>query len=108
MAAVLAANDVRGGDGALRLAGFQGKNPDRLVQLDISETELDDAAMQQVSRMTNLESLILDGTRITDAGIVHLQKLAKLKVLLLSHTKVTPTRTRELQKALPNAIIFGP
>ena len=84
------------------------QNPARLVQVDIEGSEVDDAAMQQFSRMTNLESLLLDSTRITDAGIIHLHKLTKLKVLSLSHTNITQNGVRELQKALPNTIIYGP
>ncbi len=83
----------------------QLRNPARLTQVDLGETEIDDVAMELIGKMTNLEYLLLDGTRVTDAGLPHLHTLTKLKSLLLVKTQVTWGGGRELQKSLPKTTI---
>ena len=50
----------------------------------------------------NLQLLSLDGTQVTDAGLVHLKRLSSLRWLKLTRTKVTDDGVRELQKSLPH------
>ena len=104
----------------------------RLTHVSLCNTGFDDAAMEQVGRMINLEYLWLDHTHVTDAGIAHVQRLTNLKVLYLNEaditdaglkqlaglnqltdlwlrqTQVTHNGIRDLQKSLPNCTITGP
>jgi hypothetical protein len=45
-------------------------------------------------------------TQITDAGLVHLKELTNLQDLNLIETPITDSGVAELQKALPNCLIF--
>jgi hypothetical protein len=109
------------------LARFRSSG--RLTHLSLSNTGFDDAAMEQVGRMINLEQLwlhhalvtdvgfthvekltklqlfSLDEAQITDAAVTHLTRLNGLKYLSLRHTLVTDKGVLELQKALPNCQI---
>ena len=49
--------------------------------------------------------LNLNRTEITDAGLSHLKKLTNLQTLFLKDTKVTDAGIAELQEALPNCEI---
>ncbi len=63
--------------------------------LDLSETDVDDAALADLSRCVHLKILCLNNTRVTDAGLVHLGKLSRLESLYLNNTQVTfPRRWR--------------
>jgi Leucine Rich repeat len=110
-------------------------NPAGMVQLSITGLvhNIDDAAMAQIGKMTNLEVLdLLNCNQVTDAGLVHLSKLTSLKVVSLQffgritdaglkHLAglnrltdvfvgggVTANGIRELQLSLPNTLITGP
>ena len=50
-------------------------------------------------------SLNLSGTQVDDAGVEHLKKLTKLTNLSLLETKLTSTGIAELKQALPNCKI---
>ncbi len=114
----------------------QLSNPAGMIQLGITGLvhDIDDAAMAQIGKMTNLEvSGFLNCNRVTDAGLAQLSKLTSLKELslqyfgritdaglkhlaglnrltdfLVAHSRVTANGIRELQKSLPNAKITGP
>jgi Leucine Rich repeat len=108
-------------------------NPASMIQLGIEENDIDDNAMEYISKMTNLENLNLSSNvRISDAGLEHVRNLTKLKVLNLdrtgvtdsglkhlkgltcltyvglSNTKATRDGIRELRSVLPNCTIPGP
>jgi hypothetical protein len=107
-------------------------NPGRLKDLCLRESEVDDAALEQIEKMTALQVLWLDSTHVTDAGLAHLQYLHNLRNLMLDNTQISDvglryltnlkgltflslTRTQttragisELRAALPNANIVGP
>jgi hypothetical protein len=51
--------------------------------------------------MKQLKKLSLFQTQVTDAGVPHLKRLSNLETLLISGSKITETGTRELQAALP-------
>jgi hypothetical protein len=55
--------------------------------------------------LNNLEELHLLGTDVTDAGLAHLEKLTDLKSLFLDNTNVTSEGVEKLQRALPNCQI---
>ncbi len=78
-----------------------------LKKLRVSETIISDAGLERISLLTSLESLDLSSTQVSDVGLVHLSRLSNLKELSLENTNVTDKGIKELQKALPNALI-GP
>jgi hypothetical protein len=109
------------------------RNPSSMIQLSLEQNDIDDAAVEEIGKMTNLENLVLrENARITDAGLAHLSKLTKLKVLVLEQTGVTDAgltdlkglnsltfldlrKSRatsdgihELQRVLPNCRFSGP
>ncbi|MBC8876727.1 MAG: hypothetical protein H8E44_45440 [Planctomycetes bacterium] len=55
--------------------------------------------------MTDLKALGLARTNVTDAGLEKLKRLTKLTHLDLSATQVTNEGIKELQEALPNCKI---
>jgi hypothetical protein len=84
------------------------RNPARLKELFLCDTDVDDTAMEHIGRMTALERLMLDGTHITDAGLARLHGLKRLEFLSLGKTQVTDAGVSELRAALPNANIVWP
>jgi hypothetical protein len=106
-------------------------HPERLTNVCLSHTQVDDNAMRIIGNMVNLDRIWLDGTRITDVGTVHLERLNQLKLLYLQDTNIsdrslvhlkmlksllqleiggtaiTEDGVSELQRSLPNAKIGG-
>jgi hypothetical protein len=77
----------------------------RLAFITFSPENVDDASLEHVQGMVDLESLSLIGTNVTDAGLEHLNGLKRLQYLTLEGTKVTDEGVKKLQKALPNCTI---
>ena len=76
--------------------------PFRKVQIvDLRNTQVTDAGLAQLKRLTNLKTLGLSWTQVTDAGLVHLEELTGLESLGLSWTRVTDAGLVHL-KELPN------
>ena len=66
----------------------------------------DDAVLVHVGELRRLKKLgFCVGTEVTDAGLVHLRRLTQLQELNLDDTKVTDQGATELQQALPNCNI---
>ena len=58
----------------------------------------DDAAMEYLTELTQLEYVGLHGTQITDAGLAHLKGLTRLSELYIEdHTQVTDAGLRHLE-----------
>jgi hypothetical protein len=57
--------------------------------LDLPGTEVTDAGLERLGKLSGLQSLILSDTQITDAGLQHLSQMPQLKDLCLGGTKVT-------------------
>jgi hypothetical protein len=77
------------------------ENTTELRCLEISQTQIDDAAMPVIGQMKMLSSLGLSKTRITDAGLESLKSLKSLHELDLDGTSVTDTGLESL-KSLKN------
>ncbi|HUT92608.1 MAG TPA: hypothetical protein VMY37_24155 [Thermoguttaceae bacterium] len=60
-----------------------------LTQIDLGGTGVSGAALAQVKKHENIESLSLRSTDVTDADLVHLGALRRLESLDLAHTAVT-------------------
>jgi len=76
-----------------------------LQVLMLHDTQISDVGLVHVQGLTNLEVLLLRNTRVTDAGLVHLAGLNKLKRLELHGTQVTDKGLDELRQTLPNCNI---
>ena len=68
-------------------------------------TEVTDARLVQLERLTQLRYLDLTRTEVTDAGLVHLKGLINLQTLGLARTNVTDAGVGDLQMALPKCQI---
>jgi uncharacterized membrane protein len=69
---------------------------DNIIWLKLGNTELDDNAMQFISRYKNLTRLGLERTKVSDAGLTYLKKLQNLRVLNLSGTQVSMAGLRSV------------
>ena len=56
-------------------------------------------------QLASLRFLQLTDTEVTDAALEHLERLTNLNHLDLTNTRVTPEGVTELQKALPECEI---
>ena len=73
----------------------------QLAWLDVSKTQITDAGLAHIGKLTNLTRLHLEKTGITDAGLPHIAKLEKLEYLNLYGTKVSDAGIANL-KGLKN------
>ena len=89
--------------GLQEVAKLQG-----LETLWLGRTKITDEGLKEVAKLQKLETLSLGGTKITDVGLKEVAKLQNLMGLQLMVTKVTKAGVAELKKALPNCEITGP
>jgi Leucine-rich repeat (LRR) protein len=69
---------------------YDEKSPERpILVVDFSRTEVTDADLVHLKRLTSLRVVDLSGTRVTDAGLEHLKGLTRLFSLSLVGTQVT-------------------
>ena len=67
--------------------GYDDESPERpIVHVDLHQTDVTDAHLVHLERLTSLQSLYLLDTQITDAGLEHLKGLTRLENLLLGYT----------------------
>ena len=80
----------------------------QLVWLKLDNAALDDAAMDEIAKLTTLTRLQLSHTKITDAGVAKLQALQELQSLNLVGTKVTAQGIAKLNglKKLKNLYLY--
>ena len=78
---------------------------ERLVRLDLHQTKVSDAGLKQLSGLKNLRYLNLYGTQVGDAGLETLGGLKELRNVYLWKSKATAQGVKKLQKKLPNAQI---
>jgi hypothetical protein len=64
--------------------------------INLTESNIDDAGLALLARLTKLGHLSLDRTRISNAGLKHLAKLPNLRELSVSNTAVTDAGLDEL------------
>ena len=77
-----------------------------LRELALMRTKLTDAGLANLRGLTLLEDLWLNDTVITDAGLVHLKGLSRLRQVWLNGTRVTDAGVEELQRGLPDLLIY--
>jgi hypothetical protein len=79
-------------DDDLRLVGSFSK----LEEVNLTNSEIDDAGLVHLQRLANLRCLTLQSTNITDGGLIHLRHLLALRDLNLGHTKITDSGLQHL------------
>ena len=77
-----------------------------LVWLNLEATNIDDRAGSIIARIKTLERLDVQETRISDAFLDELKGLTRLTTLNVMRTKVTPRGVARLQKALRRCKIY--
>lgn len=76
--------------------------------LDLSRTEIDDYAVDFVSKLVNLKILNLRDTKVTDSGIQKLDKLKQLERVYVWGTEVTSAGAKQLEKRVEGvSVILG-
>ena len=81
---------------------------ENLKKLDLSQTQIGDAALDAVAKLEGLEWLNLYGTQVTDAGLMKLKGLGNLKKIYLWQSKATPEGAEALKAELPGLeVVFG-
>jgi eukaryotic-like serine/threonine-protein kinase len=68
----------------------------RLDRLQLFNSRITDAGLEQVTRLSNLKFLRLDGGQLTDACLVHLRALTKLEHLELQRTGISDAGLAQL------------
>jgi hypothetical protein len=63
---------------------------------------VDDAFIERLAPLKNLEQLVLAGSGVTDASIPHLERMKSLKTLGVNNAKLTPEGLAKLKTLLPN------
>ncbi len=71
----------------------------QILWVDLSRSQVTDAAAETLAKMTNLERLHLENTKFTDAGIAKLGALPNLEYLNLYGTKTTDGGIAQLASA---------
>ena len=79
-----------------------------LETLDLRATQITDVGLAKLKSLPNLKELLLNGTAITDQGLVHLQEIKSLRRVNVFNCKaVTPRGMAELKKALPGCEVMN-
>ncbi len=91
---------VRTASVADRVCELQWQFPS-LEEFQADGTDVSDAGLVHLSKLTNLRKLLLARTRVTDAGLVHLRGLTNLMELSIDNTDVTDAGLAHL-KGLTN------
>lgn len=73
----------------------------RLFELNLSETDIDDAVLSTLDRLQTLSQLKLNGTLVTDAVIPQLKQLPNLEKVYLSFTDVSLEAILEWRMSMP-------
>lgn len=86
------------GFGAGALACMDGLQ--RLKELHLAGTDVDDAAAEALTRHNHLETLDLEGTSVTDAALPHVARMKQLKLLVLRGTPVSAEAVAAIRKEM--------
>lgn len=71
----------------------------QILWVDLSRSQVTDAGMDTLAKMTNLERLHLENTKVTDAGLAKLGTLTNLEYLNIYGTKTTDGGIAKLASA---------
>mgnify|MGYP000250562928 CR=1 FL=1 len=68
-----------------------------VTELDLTGTDVTDAAISEIVNLSRLHSLKLKGTAVTDSGVQQLAELTSLRLLDLGRTAITDDAIADLQ-----------
>jgi hypothetical protein len=68
-----------------------------IILIDLGGTQVTDAGLEYLERLTQIHGLVLNRTQVTDAGLKHLKVLTRLQVLSLNYTQVTDAGLEHLE-----------
>ena len=71
----------------------------------LSGPNVSDNAVAHLSRLTQLETLVLRHPQITDAGLAQIKPLVNLRRFEVVNTQVTDAGVAEFEQALPNVLV---
>lgn len=71
----------------------------QILWVDLSRSQITDAGLDTLAKMTNLERLHLENTKVTDAGLAKLGALPNLEYLNIYGTKTTDAGIAKLASA---------
>lgn len=71
----------------------------QVVWVDLARSQVSDAGLDVIAKMTSLERLHLENTKVTDAGVTKLANLQQLEYLNLYGTKTTDAGLSKLETA---------
>jgi len=66
-------------------------------ELNLNYTDVTDAGLEHLNGLTNLKKLYLNDPKITNAGLVHMKALTQLDTLHLNNTQVTDAGLEHLK-----------
>ena len=75
----------------------------KLRVLDLTETEIDDKAIEEVVKLKSLSYLSLSNTKISPRSIKHLGRLTQLKTLVLMRNRISGGSFADFDKLLLTA-----
>ncbi len=90
-------------DGLSHLAGLKQSLRDLTLRFCPNITG---AGVQHLTELSKLRLLVLGSTPISDDAVQHLKQMKSLRVLDLYYTKISAKGAAELQKALPDCVVF--
>jgi hypothetical protein len=73
--------------------------------LFLGETEISDAGLEHLRKLTNMRSLRLHQTRVSDAGIECLKEMTQLGQLDVYDTQISESGVRQLRQWFPDCQI---
>ena len=82
-----------------------GRLSELRVLFVLDASEVTDAGLVHLKRLSNLSVLTLIDTQVTDAGLAHLKELSNLSELDLVRSQATFGGVRELRRVLPKLTI---
>ena len=68
-----------------------------LRELDLYDSDVTDASLASIGRLSKLTTVRLSGPKVTDAGVAHLSNLRDLEVLQLGQVTVTDEGLKHIQ-----------
>ena len=76
------------------------------IVLVLNDTQITDQGLKAIADVNCMHLLRVASTKVTDSGIGHLKNLAELTGLDVSNTAVTQAAISDLNKSLPQLIIY--
>ncbi len=83
------------------------KNHASLVTLMTDRMPITDSSVESLASLQRLRVLGLSVSPITDASVTSLRNMKGLTQLVIQGTRITPEGVADLQRALPQCLIFG-